>query len=385
MYYNRDDPEILHSLDFIRQRGYVARYLMPEGYERYFQEQARYLSAHTSTAIEGNPIGQTMAMIVLIEGADPEKPAEVEKVNLEAAYEFVAWLSQDQTMKIDQGIIRTLNSIALKDLPAATARRRGMYRPGAAVIVDSDTRRIRYRPPAAEEIPSLMDDLIGEMDRWRREEAGPVAAAMAHFGIISIHPFEDGNGRTARLIADMILDLTGWSVGGALSANMVILDRRLEYYNSLRSVQGDDFEENVDITGFVKFHCSALAQGAANLEEKVVWFKQRRDLLIAEPDGLNPRQVTALMFMHDLGPLSTSMYAKLSSSSQSSALTDLAYMIERGLVVREGAGPSTRYKLSERVWTIFQEDENEAEQVQPPPAIEEPEMERSKTPGAGIE
>ncbi len=382
MHYNKEDGEIRDALDFIRNRSYVARAMIPEGYERYFQEQARYLSAHTSTAIEGNPIGQTRAMIVLIEGADPEQPNEVEKVNLEEAYELISWLSQDKTIKIDQGLLRTLNSMALKGLPDVQARRRGMYRLGPAVIVDSGSRQIRYRPPMAEELRDLMDGLIEEMERWTAEEEGPVAAALAHFGVISIHPFEDGNGRTARLVADMMLDLTSWSVNGALSANMVTLDRRMEYYDVLRQVQGEDFQERLDVTNFVKFQLDALSMAAVKLEEKVVWFNRRRDIVFTEVNGvLNPRQVTAMMFMHDLGPLSTSTYAKLTSSSQSSGLTDLAQMMGRGLVVKVGAGPSTRYKLSEHVWELLEGEQKKIDdQILPVPVAEEPQLERPQVP-----
>jgi len=379
MVYDRKDEEIRHTLKFIKERSYVARALMPEGYERYFQEHARYLSAHTSTAIEGNPLGHTRAMIVLIEGADPEKPAEVEKVNLEQAYETIDWLSQDPTTKIDQGIIRTLNSQTLKDLPDVKARRRGMYRVGPAVIVDSGTREIRYRPPAAEILPNLMDGLTADIERWRHHEPGAVAAALAHFGLICVHPFEDGNGRTARVVSDMVLNLTGWSVAGALSANMIILDRRSEYYYVLRQVQGEDYKDKLDVTEFVRFHCKALGDAAIDLEAKVVWFNQRRDTVFGASDGLlNPRQVTALMFMHDLGPLSTSMYAKVTSSSPSSALVDLGQLIDSELVVREGAGPSTRYKLSEHVWELLEKVREE--QDSPLPAIEGPELEPAETP-----
>lgn len=380
--YERKSEEIRHALNFIRERSYVARALMPDGYERYFQEHARYLSAHTSTAIEGNPLGRTRAMIVLIEGADPENPAEVEKVNLEEAYEMIDWLSQDPTTKIDQGIIRTLNSMALKNLPDVKARRRGMYRIGPAVIVDSDTREIKYRPPEAEILADVMDGLTTSIERWRHEEPGPVAAALAHFGLISVHPFEDGNGRTARVVADMLLNVTGWSVTGALSANMVILEQRKEYYNVLRAVQGEEYQDKLDVTEFVRFHCQALSDAAIDLEAKVVSFNQRRDLMFEAGNGvLNPRQVTALMFMQDLGPLSTSMYAKVTSSSQSSARVDLTEMIDQELVVREGAGPSTRYKLAERVWELLEKVRKASEtQDVPLPATEVPGLEPAETP-----
>src|SRR3990172_7669802 len=278
-------------------------------------------------------------MILLVEGASADKPAEVEKVNLGEAYELIAQLAADKSVKVDEGLIRTLNSIALKGLPDVKALRRGTYRVGPSLIVDSDTREVRYRPPPPQWVPELMDGLVHHIQVWTRDCPGPVAAALAHFGVISVHPFEDGNGRTARLVADMILDLTDWTVDGMLSISKVILDRRGDYYGVLKETQGDDFREELDVTPFLRFHTQALAGAAALLEERVVSFNKRRDELVRRADRvLNVRQVTALMFMMAIGPVSSSVYARLTRSSPSSALADLTDMLNKAIVVRVGSG-----------------------------------------------
>lgn len=343
--YDATDNDIVRCLEFMERRRYVIRAMVPEGYESYFQEQARYISAHTSTAIEGNPLSEEAAMLVLVEGANADDPAGIEKVNLEEAYELMALLASDKSTKIDQGIIRTINSIVLKGLPDHQARSRGRYRAGQNLIVDASTRQIRYRPPPPEWVPDLMNNFVEDLGRWVEEYPGPIAAALAHFALISIHPFEDGNGRTARLAADMVLDLIGWSIEGMLSISRVFLDKRAEYYAVLREAQGDDFLEEVDVTPFVRFHTVALADAAVMLEEKVVSFNRRRDAWVRQVDFLNPRQVTALMFMVDIGPLSSSVYARLTKSSQATALADLSQMVDRGLAIRDGAGRNTRYRL----------------------------------------
>ena len=354
LYYDESDGEVVRGLDFFDRRRYVVRAMVPPRYEAYFQEQARYTSAHTSTAIEGNPLGHETAMLVLAGEADVHSSAGVEKVNLNQAYEFVALLASDKSTKIDEGLIRTMNSIVLKGLPDQQARNRGKYRVGQNLVVDSDTREIRYRPPPPESVPELMGQLGSEIARWMEQHPAPIAAALAHFGLISIHPFDEGNGRTARLVADMVLDLKGWSIDGMLAVSKVMLDRRSEYYASLREAQGDEFTENVNTTPFVRFHTDALAMAAARLEDRVVAFNKRRDAWIKQIPALNPRQVTALMFMVDIGPLSTSVYARLTSSSQATALADLSQLLSLDVVVREGAGRNTRYRLHPRLARITQ-------------------------------
>lgn len=348
--YDHNDRALNEQLGFIENRRYVIRALVPDGYESYFQQRARYISAHTSTAIEGNPLNEDEAMLVLAEGTRSDDAAGLEKTNLEEAYELMSALTADKTTRIDEGVIRTINSMALRGLPEHQSRNRGRYRLGQNLIVDAASREVRYRPPAPEEVSRLMAGLVQDIDLWVQEEPAPIAAALAHFGLVSIHPFDDGNGRMSRLVADMILDLTGWSIEGMLSVSSVLFGRRDDYYAALRAAQGDRFVEEVDATPFVRFHTEALVGAATNLEDHVVSFNKRRDEWSKGVGGaLNSRQVTALMFMIDIGPMSSSTYARLTKSSQSSALADLADIVERGLATREGGGRSTRYRAHPRV------------------------------------
>lgn len=349
VYYTQDNREILTAVDFMDRRRYVIRAMVPPGYETYFQEQARHASAHTSTAIEGNPLNEEAAMQILAEGAAADNPAAIEKLNLDQAYELMSGLSEDKATKIDEGIIRTVNSLILKGLPEHEARDRGKYRLGQNQVVDSVTREVRYRPPPPEWVPELMRGFVEDVNRWMEQCPGPVAAALAHFALISIHPFDNGNGRTARLLADMVLDLKGWSIQGMLSISNVILDRHEQYYDTLRQAQGDDYVETVDATPFVRFHTGVIAAAAARLEDRVVLFNKRRDSMRNSTTFLSHRQVTGLMFMLDVGPLSTSVYARLTRSSQATALADLWSLVTDSIVVREGAGRNTRYRLSPEV------------------------------------
>lgn len=352
------DHLILHcdvpdgSIDFLRDRLYVVRTLVPHGYEAYFRKRAQYRSVQTSTAIEGNTLGETQAMLVLVEDTQAASPDELEIKNLDEAYDLIRQIASDPSVRIDEGLVRTMNSVMLKDLPTAEARSRGRYRVGPSLIVNSQTRAVRYRPPAPERVSDLMANFVNDIQGWIRDgtHPGPVIAALAHFGLISIHPFEDGNGRTARLLADMILHQTRWSNEGMLSVSEAILRRQQDYYDVLHSTQGENFRPDVDATPFVKFHTEVLNMAAANLEGTVVNFNRRRQEFIESFTGMmNARQALALMFMADVAPLSTSAFADLTGSSQSSALSDLAEMVRWRLVERVGKGRNTRYRISESV------------------------------------
>lgn len=338
------------GLSFLRDRLYVVRTLVPSGYEAYFRKRAQYRSVQTSTAIEGNQLGETRAMLVLVEDTQAANPDELEVKNLDEAYDLIRQIASDPSVRIDEGLVRTMNSVMLRGLPDAEARSRGRYRAGPSLIINSQTRAVRYRPPPPEWVPNLMENFVKDIQGWMRDQtyAGPMIAALAHFGLISIHPFEDGNGRTARLLADMILHQTGWSNEGMLSVSEAILQQQQVYYDVLHSTQGENFRPEVDATPFVEFHTDTLKLAAASLEDTVVNFNRQRQTFVAATTGLlNPRQALALMFMLDVAPLSTSAFADLTGSSQSSALSDLTQLVRWGHVERVGQGRNTRYRTSE--------------------------------------
>jgi Fic family protein len=310
-------------------------------------------------------------MLVLVEDTQATSSDELEIKNLDEAYDLIRQIATDPSVRIDEGLIRTMNSIMLRGLPSAAARARGKYRPGPSLIINAQTREIRYRPPAPEHVPSLMAGFVADIQEWMQSKRypGPVIAALAHFGLISIHPFEDGNGRTARLLADMILQQTDWSNEGMVSVSEAILQRQQDYYDVLYQTQSENFRSKIDATPFVSFHTEVLCAAAANLESTVIDFNRRRQAFVESiKDVMNGRQALALMFMMDIAPLSTSAYAELTGTSQSSALSDLSEMVGQGIVQRLGQGRNTRYRIADDLRRTVDAESGEFE----PPTVAEP-------------
>ncbi len=356
LHHRTDDEPTYQALELIERRRSAARAQVPVGYERYFQDQARFLSAYSSVSIEGNPLDFQAVQLALIEG-EQEDPNRREARNATEAVEFATEIAGDPTLRIDEGLIRTCNSILLKGLPGRAAEHRGRYRAGGAMIMDMKSGNIHYTAPPAEWLPELMRSLIQRIGEWQEQDPPEIAAAKAHFGLVSIHPFGDGNGRTSRLIADLILHQTRRSADGMLSITSVLLDRREEYYAALRASQGPEFLEHVDITAFLRFHTESLAWAVTRLEERATLLRGRQ-LALSRTFGtaLNPRRVVGLMYMLDLGPLSTSAYAMFAGCSQPTALSDLNELAKLGAVERLGRGRNTRYELRTAVRELLNID-----------------------------
>ena len=345
----RFDQEALRAdLELLDRRLYVVSTLIPDGFEPYFREEARFARAHSSTAIEGNPLGIAEARMIYAERGGARDYHGHDKLNLIEAYDLLDQLAEDASVQVDEGLIRTVNSIVLRDLPELGAENRGRYRLRAGSVVDEITGAVRYLPPAPHEVAELMQHFVADLRAWREEHAPPVAAALTHFGLVSIHPFENGNGRTARAAADFVLDQDRRTANRLLSISQAILDSGGEYEAALSDTQSGEFQERVDVTPFLRYHTKVLYRASDQLEERAVELNRLRERLAAEGLAAD-RAVLGLLFMHRVGPLSAGRYAGFAEVSRATAVNDLRRLIDQGVVVRVGQGKNTRYTLSAEV------------------------------------
>lgn len=351
--HDSEDQRTLAALDFIDRRRDAARAQVPHGFEAYFQDQALFVSAHSSISIEGNQLGFQELQVVLLEEADSD-PNRREAKNAVEAYELAATLVGDPAVRPDQGMMRAFNSVLLKGLPEQAARSRGSFRRGGVRVVDQGTGDVMYNPPPPHWLPDLMDSLDRRIAEWMSEDPPEIAAAKAHFGFVSVHPFADGNGRTARLIADVILQATGRAADGMISVTGILLERREGYYAALRESQGGDFQESLDVTAFVRFHTESLVAAIERLEARAQGLQRRRELLESRyPEILNPRRIIGLMYLYDLNALTSAAWARFTGCAQPTAVADLNELIEEGIVARLGASRSTRYELAADARTVL--------------------------------
>lgn len=340
-----ESKEDLNAIDAER---YAVRALIPGGLEEYFARGARIFSTRGSTAIEGNRVAEERAAEIVEGTTAPRDQQELEVYNLAQAYDLAYQLTEDRSTVIDGGTIRSLNSVLQKDATEPGAASRGAYRrpggPEVSLRADRGRGEILYQPPRADYVAELMAGFVEDVQRWRQDEPGPVAAALTHFAFVSIHPFENGNGRTARLLADMVLNLTGWSVDGMLSVSSAIHASGEAYFEALRATQGRTFKEAVDASPFIEYHSRQLRRATDGLQQSVVGLNRLMDASTGE--HFDREAALMIWYLTAIGPISSSAYATLIGASQSTAIAKLSRALEIGTVARVGAGRSTRYELS---------------------------------------
>lgn len=172
-------------------------------------------------------------------------------------------------------------------------------------------------------------------------------AGIAHLWFVTIHPFEDGNGRIARAIADMTLARADGIKERFYSMSSQIEAERKDYYLNLESAQRSD----VDITRWLAWFLGCLDRAIVGADEALASvlhkakFWQRINHL---PINDRQRLVINRMLNGFKGFLSTSKYAKLAKCSTDTALRDIRELLERGILVKNlGSGRSTSYRLAE--------------------------------------
>ena len=205
---------------------------------------------------------------------------------------------------------------------------------------------VHFEAPDAARLEAEMERFL----RWFNDssEADPVLkAGVAHFWFVTIHPFDDGNGRIARAIAEMALSRADGTKERFYSMSSGIEASRGEYYLELESVQRGD----LDITGWLAWFLGCLDRtieasdqtlGSA-LRKAKLWQQVNRG-----PVNERQRYVINRMLDEFKGHLTTSKYAELANCSDDTALRDVRELLDRGILVKNpGGGRSTSYRLAD--------------------------------------
>jgi Fic family protein len=207
--------------------------------------------------------------------------------------------------------------------------------------------RVHFEAPPAERVPREMARFI----EWCNAEDGvdPVLrAAVAHFWFVTIHPFEDGNGRLARALADLFLARADGCPERFYSMSTRIEAERKDYYRILERTQRGGLDITPWMTWFVGCLDRAIDQAdsltSGVLRKAAVW----RRVHDGPPVNERQRRVVNRLLDGFEGFLTTSKYARIARCSTDTALRDIGDLVERGVLIRNAAGGrSTSYRMAD--------------------------------------
>ena len=235
------------------------------------RETARLHTTHYSTMIEGNRLDAGQIEEVLKhEGHFPGR--ERDELEVKGYYEALTQVEQwaAKGVSITEKGLQTLHALVMAGGRAAV--KPTPYRDGQNVIRDTQTRRIVYMPPEANDVPALVNALISWISLQSNELPCPLVAAIAHYQFATIHPYYDGNGRTARLLTTLILHLGGYDLKGLYSLEEYYARNLGAYYEAISIGESHNYYEGraeADITKWVDYFIEGIAISFENVLKRM--------------------------------------------------------------------------------------------------------------------
>jgi Fic family protein len=313
--------------------------------------RARLRSTHFSTRIEGNRLTLAEAEQVIrkrrVQFAGRRRDVKEVDNYWHAMLQVEAW-AQDRA-PVSEAMIRKLHALVEK----GPHRRPSEYRVQQNVVTDSETGRIVYMPPEPADVPLLMADFADWIRQAEESEVPPpIIAGLAHYQFVTIHPFMDGNGRTARLLATLLLHRGGLGLRGFFSLEEYHARDITTYYDQLQTHEHHNYyegRERADLTRWVEYFAGAVARVFTIAQDEAIRASERG--VPAEPDSLRDldaraRRVLALFARTD--SIRAADVQAILPISDRAVRSHLAHWVDIGfLVVQNASNRGRTYGLSE--------------------------------------
>ena len=326
-----------------RARGFLEAASLSDEWIDSMRSQAFLLEALHTTHIEGTRLTLEEAEDLLagedVPGADPDDKREL--LNYRDAFEFVsAYLNHGGP--ITEGLVLQIHRHLVSGVRGGSAAP-GQYRQVQNFVVNSATGETIYTPLPAGDVPVLMRELVGWLNR--PGDIHPViVSGIAQFQLVHIHPFLDGNGRTSRLLSTLYLYRAGYDFRRLFTISEFYDRDRMAFYQALQTVR----RKNMDMTGWIEFFTDGLATQLAEVKRRGE-LAIRQDIL-ARRHGLTDRQVLALRHALEYGKVTIREFENLCPGVQRRTLQrDLRDLMDKGLLLRRGSTNRLEYVLADGI------------------------------------
>ncbi|MBI2609173.1 MAG: Fic family protein [Deltaproteobacteria bacterium] len=337
-------PNLLDIISEIeRKRGFLASLKLPKKFLGLLASETEKKEAYYSSHIEGAVTSLEVALLHLNKPSRKDYGDESLQmiVNNRDALKYIRAQS---SKPFSHEMICELHKILVRNTHKESPITVGAYRKGPIYVVDSRG-QVVYEGPPASDVMSMMGSYIQWMN-GAKEIHPLIKAALVHLYFVHIHPFDDGNGRSARALSNLLLLKQDYQFINFLAPSDYFDHHRGKYY---RAIQNSEAHEN-DATFFILYYLKALAEQLKNVQheiQKEKKVKDIRDLLGAKVQAkLDKKQVKALQWMLEHPQaMTTKKYCKLGRCSDETARKDFNRLIEAGLIEKIGRGRTTGYIL----------------------------------------
>lgn len=329
-------------------------------WEARFRDEAIARTVHFGTKIEGNDLTQEQAeQLLRLKSIDNSKEA-MKKTGLIARdrdvqeiinYRNVSvWIDSQEVSSFKQifteKTLKTLHTITMRDL--ANEDEIGQYRKKQVIVRGAKNGAVVFRPPVSVEVPYLLEELFTWLNSDQNLHLHPIIkAAITHYRLVYIHPFIEGNGRTARAMATLVLYALNYDFKKFFSLEQYFDSDVAKYYEALLSVQQ---HPQGDMSYWLEYFCYGLALEIDKIKQKVL--KLSKDLKMKKELGqqvaLTERQIILLELFQNQDEINSDEAQKvLPNVSVDTILRDLKDLIKKGVIEKKGITKGVTYRLRE--------------------------------------
>jgi cell filamentation protein, protein adenylyltransferase len=318
--------------------GAIKAVTLPKRVLAQLELEARALSSHASTSIEGNPLGLTDVRKLLKSRPQYIRDTEREILNYNKALESIyKAIKSDQYQFNIAGLEKTQRAVVdgLMDDPSDIGRLRKKH------VVIRDPRRpdaIVFMPPNWVDVPELSQELLSFVNNGLGRIDPIILAGLFHRQCVIIHPFMDGNGRSTRLMTTAILGQGGIDLFEILSFENYYTTNITRYFKAVGLV-GDYYElaDSIDFTAWLEYFADGILDELKRIQ---------KTLPGSGPVRLEQHLQRLLDYLDEHGSLTQAEYGRLTNRSLASRKNDFKKLINLGLIEARGGGRSTYYVLS---------------------------------------
>jgi Fic family protein len=353
---NEEEMEVIDLLD--KQREQLGdRVAEPRRWSGTLRRMAFARAVQGSNSIEGYnaSLDDVLAAVEDEPTLGTEEETQLALAGYRDAMTYVLQIADDQSLDVDEGLLKSLHFMMLKyDLK----KNPGRWRPGPIFVHREATDEIVYEGPPSDEVPTLIEEMLGELDGGT--EPVVVKAAMAHLNLTLIHPFSDGNGRMARCLQTLML-ARDRVIAPVFSSIEEFLGRNTEaYYQVLEDVGGGAWHPDRDARPWVRFcmrahYLQAITTMRRREEIESLW---NDCVALAEEKGLPERCAAGLMDASIGARIRRKVYrtsvegAMGEEVSDLTASRDLKAMVEAALLEAVGERRARYYLASEALTQV---------------------------------
>jgi Fic family protein len=305
------------------------------------RQEAIIHSAHSSTSIEGNRLSlEQVSELARGREITAVRRDKQEVLNYLDVLKNIKNLIKDNfiTEKDILNIHRMVTKNTL-DNPADS----GVYRIRYVVVGNRFTGEVFFRPPQNQEVLGLVKDLLECINSEESKELDPIIeAGIVHYEFVRIHPFVDGNGRTARVLAALILYLRSFDTNQFFCLDDYYDSDRPAYYKALQSVKPD----TLDLTNWLEYFTEGVNISTEAVKERIARLSSKR---LRKAKGkqiaLTERQMRIIEFINQNGQITNRDVRERFKLSDEGALKEIKKLINLEIIKSEGKGRALHYIL----------------------------------------